>query len=176
MTPLGPCESEHFHSPELTLFRNTKLGEGVRIMGFTNIYDCDLGEGVFVGPFVELGGVIVGARTKISSHSYIPPGCELGTDCFVAHGVKFCNDTFTKPSEYHHISELNQGWVPKGVKVGSFVRIGSNAVLMAGVEIGDHAVIGAGAVVTRNVGRCEVVAGVPARVIDTTSNPWEQFS
>ncbi len=90
--------------------------------------------------------------------------------------MKFCNDTFTKPSEYHHISELNQGWVSKGVKVGNFVRIGSNAVLMAGVEVGDHAVIGAGAVVTRNVGRCEIVAGVPARVIDTTSNPWEQFS
>lgn len=175
MTPLD-AEKAFLVEPSLSMFRNTQVGTGVKIWGFTNIYDSKLGDDVFVGPFVEIGGAVIGDRTRISSHSYVCNNIEIGSDCFVAHGVAFCNDAFTAPAEYNHISEMQKEWKLKKTTVGNCVRIGSGAVIMAGITIGDHSVIGAGAVVTRNVGKCEIVAGVPARLIDTTSNPWEQFS
>lgn len=162
--------------PHLSIVRACTIPDSCVVHAFVNMYETTLGEHVKVFPFVELGGCKIGDRTKISTHSYIPPHCEVGSDCFIAHGVKCCNDAFRSPLEYDHIDELSQEWKPRGVKIGNCVRIGSNAVIMAGVEIGDHAIIGAGAVVTRNVGAHEIVAGVPARLIDTTSNPWEQFS
>lgn len=152
------------------------IPESCKVMPFVNLYGCRLGEEVFVGPFVEIGKATIGDRTRISTHSYICDHVEIGHDCFISHLVGFCNDTFTQPIEYDHISEMQKLWVCKPTKVGNFVRIGTGAVILAGVSIGDHAIIGAGAVVIRDVGKCEVVAGVPARLIDTTSNPWEQFS
>lgn len=153
-----------------------QIGIHTKIVGWANLYDSEIGSFCLIGPFVEIGGAKIGDRTKVSSHCYIPPLTEIGNDCFISHGVKICNDTFTSPIQYDNISEMEKEWNPKGVKIGNCVRIGSNATIMAGVEVGDHSIIGAGAVVIRNVGKCEIVAGVPARMIDTTSNSWEQFS
>jgi len=133
------------------------------IRQFTNIYMSELGEGVQVGPFVEIGGSKIGARTKISSHAYICPNVVLGEDCFIAHGVQFTNDKFSDVPQYKDMEELSKVWQSRPVTVGNRVRIGSGAVILPDVEIGDDAIIGAGAVVTKNVPSGTTVAGCPAR-------------
>ena len=122
--------------------KNVKLGENVTISHFTNLYGCELGDNVFVGPFVEIqSNVKVGKNSRISSHSFLCSGVEIGEDCFIAHGVMFTNDKFT---------EDRDNWVERKTVVGNNVRIGSNATILP-VTIGEGAVIGAGSVVTKDV-------------------------
>lgn len=162
--------------PELSIIADSFIPASCRVYPFVNIYKTILADGVVVGPFVELGGCKIGERTKIGSHTFICPNVEIGTDCFISHLVGFCNDSFQDPLEYKHISEMEQQWKSKPVRVGNFVRIGTGAVILPGVTIEDHAIIGAGAVVRSNVGPREIVAGTPARLLGLTSNPWENFS
>lgn len=130
------------------------MGNNVRIGDFVNLYDCTLRDGVFVGPFVEIQrGVVVGERTRISSHTFVCSSVVIGSDCFIAHGVMFVNDKFT---------ESRENWVERKTVIGNNVRIGSNATILP-VTIGDGAVIGAGAVVTKDVAPGAVVKGNPAR-------------
>jgi len=134
--------------------KNVKVGNGVTISHFTNLYGCELGDDVFVGPFVEIqSNVKIGRGTRVSSHSFICSSVEIGEDCFVAHGVMFTNDKFT---------EGREDWVERKTIIGNNVRIGSNATILP-VTIGDGAVIGAGAVVTKDVPAGKVVKGNPAR-------------
>jgi acetyltransferase-like isoleucine patch superfamily enzyme len=138
--------------------RDCKIDPTAKIMDFTNLYECEVGAGVFVGPFVEIQrGARVGPRTRISSHSFLCEGVTVGSDCFVGHGVMFTNDLYDVPLP-------NGAYNMKKTSVGNFVRIGSNATLLP-VKVGDHAIIGAGAVVTKDVPAGAVVAGVPARVL-----------
>jgi len=126
----------------------------VTVVEPTNIYGCTLKEKVFIGPFVEIqSNVEIGKRTRISSHSFICSDVEIGDDCFIAHGVMFINDKFDAPLE---------NWKSRGTVVGNNVRIGSNATILP-VEIGDNAIIGAGAVVTKDVPPNTVVYGNPAK-------------
>ncbi len=129
------------------------------IKDFVNLYECEIGENAFVGPFVEIQkGVVIGKKSKISSHSFLCEGVLIGENCFIAHGVMFTNDKFD--------SELpNQGdYTLRKTKIGNHVRIGSNATILP-VNIGDHAIIGAGAVVTKDVPPHAVVAGNPMRIL-----------
>lgn len=160
--------------PSLSLIHNSFIPESCKIYPFVNIYDSKLGENVKVHNFVELGGCVIGDRTKISSHAYVCPFVEIGSDCFISHHVAFCNDPLSSPIEYANISEMEEGWKASRVRVGNCVRIGTHAVIMAGVQIGDHAIIGAGAVVNKNVAPRSIVAGVPARVLGETANEWEE--
>jgi acetyltransferase-like isoleucine patch superfamily enzyme len=131
-------------------------GEGVQIVEPSNVYGCTLCDGVFVGPFVEIQErAWVGCYTRISSHSFVCSGVTIGHHCFIAHGVMFINDRFDAP-----LSE----WVERRTIVGNYVRIGSNATILP-VTIGDHAIIGAGAVVTKDVPAYAVVAGNPAHIL-----------
>lgn len=139
---------------------NVTFGENVTIVEPVNLYGCTLGDGVFVGPFVEIQkDVAVGARTKVQSHSFICELVTLGEDCFIGHGVKFVNDTFGGGGPARGNKKL---WKP--TTVGSRVSIGSNATILP-VTICDDVVIGAGAVVTRNIGQAGTYAGVPAKLI-----------
>jgi acetyltransferase-like isoleucine patch superfamily enzyme len=149
-------------TPKFSAIRNSIIPRSVEIVGWANIYNAKLGEDVFISPFVEIGGAVIGDRTRIGSHSYICPNVEIGTDCFIAHGVMFTNDSFAEPKTYNRIGELRAQWTPRLTVVGNSVRIGSGAVILP-VHIGNHAIIGAGAVVTRDVADHEVVMGTPAK-------------
>jgi acetyltransferase-like isoleucine patch superfamily enzyme len=134
--------------------KNVKCGNNVSISHFTNLYGCELGDNVFVGPFVEIqSNVKIGKNSRVSSHSFICSSVEIGEDCFIAHGVMFTNDKFT---------ENRDGWIERKTVVGNNVRIGSNATILP-VKIGDGAVIGAGAVVTKDVLPNQIVKGNPAK-------------
>lgn len=138
--------------------KNLKLEKDVVIMTPANLYGCTLKEASFIGPFVEIQkNVVVGKRTRVSSHSFICEGVTLGNDCFVAHGVMFVNDIFSD-------SHSTEGWKLRKTTVGDNVRIGSNATILP-VSIGDNAIIGAGAVVTKDVPANTTVCGNPAKEI-----------
>ena len=145
------------------------FGANVVVQSFTNLYGCVIGEESRVGPFVEIQrGVIVGARCKISSHSFLCSGVEIGDEVFVGHGVIFTNDRYPRATTEHGQLQTEADWVLERTVVHRGAAIGSGAVILCGVTIGEAAVIGAGAVVTRDVAPGAVVAGNPARPIRTT--------
>ncbi len=134
------------------------FGDDVTLVQPCNLYGCTIGVGVFVGPFVEIQkGACIGARTRVQSHSFICELVTIGEDCFIGHGVMFTNDTFALGAPARGDSSL---W--KLTTVGNRVSIGSNATVLP-VRICDDVVIGAGAVVTKDIVKAGVYAGVPAR-------------
>jgi acetyltransferase-like isoleucine patch superfamily enzyme len=143
---------------------NVTAGRNVTIVEPANLYECSLGDDVFVGPFVELQrGVSVGARTRIQSHTFVCELVEIGEDCVVAHGVMFINDTFALGRPAKGRRDL---W--RATRIGSRVSIGSNATILP-VQICDDVVIGAGSVVTRSITQSGIYAGNPARRLRSVS-------
>ncbi len=139
---------------------NVQCGNNVTIVEPSNLYGCSLGDGVSVGPFVEIQkDVIIGARTKIQSHSFICELVTIGSDSFVGHGVMFINDLFKDGGP---AKGDRSKWRP--TRIGNNVSIGSNATILA-VSVCDAVVIGAGAVVTRDIIEPGVYVGNPARKI-----------
>lgn len=146
--------------------RNIACGAGVKIVQPANLYDCTLGDGCFVGPYVEIQkGVVIGARTRVQSHSFICELVTIGEDCFIGHGVMFINDTFSSGGPARGRREL---W--GATRIGDRVSIGSNATILP-VAICDDVVIGAGAVVTKDIDEPGVYAGNPARRIGCAKVP-----
>jgi acetyltransferase-like isoleucine patch superfamily enzyme len=143
-----------------------KLGRNVRIFqpDLVNLYGCTLGDDSRVGAFVEIQkGAVIGARCKISSHTFICEGVTIEDEVFVGHGVMFINDVYPRATADGALqTEADWTCVPTLVKRGA--SIGSGAVIMAGVTIGEGALVGAGAVVTKDVPARSIVKGVPARV------------
>jgi acetyltransferase-like isoleucine patch superfamily enzyme len=138
--------------------RDVTCGANVRIVEPANVYECELADDCFVGPFVEIQkGVRVGARTKVQSHAFVCELVTIGADCFIGHGVMFINDVFATGGPARGRREL---W--RSTVVGNRVSIGSNATILP-VIIVDDVVIGAGAVVTRDIDHPGVYAGNPAR-------------
>lgn len=137
-----------------------KFGEGVTVVEPVNMYGCSIGDHSFIGPFVEIQKhVSIGSRTKIQSHSFICELVTIGDDCFIGHGVMFINDAFVKGGPAQGDRSL---W--KKTTVGNKVSIGSNATILP-VDIADNVVIGAGAVVTKNIIQPGVYTGNPAKKI-----------
>lgn len=140
--------------------RDVTCGNNVRIVEPANVYECTLGDDCFVGPFVEIQrGVEIGARTKVQSHAFVCELVRIGSDCFVGHGVMFVNDLFAIGGPARGQRAL---WKP--TKIGDRVSIGSNATLLP-VRICSDVVIGAGAVVTRDIEVPGIYAGNPARLM-----------
>ncbi len=139
---------------------DVEFGEGVTVIEPCNLYGCTIGDESFVGPFVEIQrGVVIGKRTRVQSHSFVCELVTIGDDCFIAHGVMFINDLFQIGAPAYGQEHL---W--KETRVGNRVSIGSNATILP-VSICDGAVIGAGAVVTRDITRPGIYAGNPARLL-----------
>jgi acetyltransferase-like isoleucine patch superfamily enzyme len=139
---------------------NVEMGKNVTIVEPANIYGCRLEDDVFVGPFVEIqSGAIIGARSRIQSHSFVCELVEIGQDCVVAHGVMFINDPYRIGAPARGRRNLWQA-----TRVGSRVSIGSNASILP-VSICDDVVIGAGSVVTRDINEAGIYAGNPARFV-----------
>lgn len=138
--------------PDVKLGRNTRIFNPDQV----NIFGCEIGDDSFIGPFVEITrGVVIGKRCKIESHSFLCTDVIVEDDVFIGHGVMFTNDLYPRTDR--------QVVFPKTV-VRPFASIGSGATILAGVTIGRHAIVGAGAVVTRDVPDLAVVKGNPARV------------
>jgi len=149
---------------------DVKLGQRVRIFAFTNLYGCQIGDDVKIGTFVEIQkGARVGNRCKISTHSFICEGVTLEDEVFIGHGVMFINDRFPRATTAEGALQTDADWncIPTIVKRGA--SIGSNATILCGVEIGEGATVGAGSVVTRDVPPGAVVAGNPARVLQSAN-------
>lgn len=136
------------------------FGKDVTVVQPVNLYGCEIGDKTFIGPFAEIQkGVKIGRRTRIQSHTFICELVSIGDDCFIGHGVMFINDLFAKGGPAGGDTSL---W--KSTKIGDHVSIGSNATILP-IEICDHVVIGAGAVVTKNITQSGVYTGNPAKRI-----------
>ncbi len=144
---------------------DVKLGRNVRIFGFTNLYGCEIGDDVKIGTFVEIQkGVRIGSRCKISSHTFICEGVILEDEVFVGHHVVFTNDRHPRATASGKLqTEADWACIPTVVKRGA--SIGSGAVLLCGITIGENAMVGAGSVVIRDVPPGATVAGNPARIL-----------
>ena len=145
---------------------DVKLGEGVKIFDFVNMYGCEVGDNTKIGTFVEVQkGAKIGKNCKISSHTFICEGITIEDDVFVGHNVTFTNDKYPRATAAGGGLQTEADWacIPTVVKRG--VSIGSSASLLCGITIGENAIIGTGSVVTRDVPANTIVAGNPARVI-----------
>jgi len=131
-----------------------------------NLYGCRIGDRTRIGSFVEIQkNAVVGARCKISSHSFICEGVTLGDEVFIGHGVVFTNDRYPRAATPDGRLQVDSDWQVIPTRVGRGASIGSHATLLPGIVVGEHALVGAGAVVTRDVPAYAVVVGVPARVV-----------
>jgi UDP-2-acetamido-3-amino-2,3-dideoxy-glucuronate N-acetyltransferase len=156
--------------PTLRIASSVKLGRDVRLVGFANLYGCEIGDESFVGPFVEIqGDVRIGRRVKIQSHTFICSGVTIEDEAFVGHGVMFTNDRWPRATNQDGSLKGAADWICERTLVGRRASIGSNVTILCGVTIGAEAVVGAGAVVTKDVPARAVVAGNPARVLRTLS-------
>ena len=145
---------------------DVKLGSGVQMFGFVNLYGCEIGDETRIGTFVEIQkGVKIGAKCKISSHSFICEGVTICDEVFVGHGVVFVNDRFPRATTIDGVMKSEADWECQKTVVEAGASIGSGSTLLGGLTIGKGAMIGAGSVVVHDVAPFTTVAGNPARVL-----------
>jgi acetyltransferase-like isoleucine patch superfamily enzyme len=145
---------------------DVRLGERVQLYGFVNLYGCTVGDDTRIGTFVEIQkNALIGRRCKISSHTFICEGVTIEDECFIGHGVMFINDKLPRATQPDGTPQSGEDWEVVPTRICRGASIGSGAVILCGVTIGERAIVGAGAVVTRDVPPGAVVAGVPARLL-----------
>jgi acetyltransferase-like isoleucine patch superfamily enzyme len=147
---------------------DVKLGKGVRIYDFTNLYGCEIGDDVKIGTFVEIQkGVKVGNRCKISSHTFICEGVTIEDEVFIGHNVTFINDRYPRATNGTGQLQTQADWPCVGTVIKRGASIGSGVTLLCGITVGENAIVGAGSVVTKDVPGGAVVAGNPARPLNS---------
>jgi acetyltransferase-like isoleucine patch superfamily enzyme len=150
---------------------SVRLGDNVKIFhpGLVNLYGCAIGPDTKIGAFVEIQkNSFIGARCKISSHTFICEGVTVEDECFIGHGVMFTNDRFPLATNADGSPQTEADWKVEPTQIKRRASIGSNATILCGITIGEGALVGAGAVVTKDVPAYAIVAGVPARVVGDT--------
>jgi UDP-2-acetamido-3-amino-2,3-dideoxy-glucuronate N-acetyltransferase len=153
-----------------------RLGRNVKIFHpeLVNLYGCEIGDGSKIGTFVEIQkGVTIGCRCKISSHSFLCEGVVLKDEVFIGHGVMFTNDIYPRATNEDGSLKTDADWQTVTTVVEHRAAIGSNATILAGINIGHNAMVGAGAVVTRDVPAYAIVAGVPAKEVGDVRHKGE---
>ena len=147
------------------LIVDVDFGAGVQVYSYANLYGCSIGSGTHIGPFVEVQrGASIGARCKIQSHTFVCDGVTIADEVFVGHGVMFVNDKVPRATDDAGEPQTTADWQLLETVVERRASIGSGAIILGGVRIGEGALVGAGAVVTKDVAAGATVAGVPARV------------
>jgi UDP-2-acetamido-3-amino-2,3-dideoxy-glucuronate N-acetyltransferase len=150
----------------LCIAPDVKLGEGVKLSRFINLYGCQVGDNTKIGAFVEVQkNASIGKNCKISSHTFVCEGVTIEDNVFVGHGVMFINDSYPRATSPNGELQTEKDWTVEPTLVRKGASIGSGATILANVTIGEHALVGAGSVVTRDVPAFAVVAGNPARVL-----------
>ena len=145
---------------------DVKLGPGVKLSKFINLYGCEIGENTKIGAFVEIQkNATVGKNCKISSHTFICEGVTIEDNVFVGHGVTFVNDTYPRATTPNGGLQTESDWNVERTLVKMGASIGSGATILANLVIGEHAIVGAGSVVTRDVPPNTIVAGNPAKAL-----------
>ena len=145
---------------------DVKVGKDVRIYAFVNLYGCSIGDESRIGTFVEIQkNARIGQRCKIQSHTFICEGVTIDDEVFVGHNVNFINDKYPRATGENGGLQTEADWTVLATHVGRGASIGTGAIILGGITIGERAIIGAGAVVTRDVPPHSVVAGNPARVL-----------
>lgn len=145
---------------------DVKLGQGVKLSKFVNLYGCEIGDETKIGAFVEVQkNAVVGRRCKISSHTFICEGVTIEDNVFIGHGVVFINDTYPRATAAGGQLQTEKDWNVEPTVVKAGASIGSGATILCNVTIGERAIVGAGAVVTRDVPADAIVAGNPARLL-----------
>lgn len=152
--------------PLLRVAQDVKLGNGVKLFAFVNLYGCEIGDNTKVGTFVEIQkGAKIGTNCKISSHTFICEGVTVEDEVFIGHGVTFINDLYPRATAAGGALQTETDWkcIPTTVRKGA--SIGSGSTILAGITVGENAIVGAGSVVTHDVPPDTVVAGNPARIM-----------
>jgi len=145
---------------------NVKLGRGVKLSRFLNLYGCEIGDETKVGAFVEIQkNAVVGKRCKISSHTFICEGVTIEDNVFIGHGVMFINDSYPRATVTGGSLQTEADWKVERTIIKKGASVGSGATILANLCVGENAIVGAGAVVTRDVPPNTIVVGNPAKVL-----------
>lgn len=145
---------------------NVKLGKDVKIFDFVNLYGCSIDDNSKIGTFVEIQkNASIGKNTKISSHTFICEGVHIGDNVFIGHNVTFINDKYPRSANPDGSMQTEADWSVVETFIKNGASVGSSSTILCGVTVGENAIIGAGAVVTKDVPANTIVAGVPAKVI-----------
>jgi acetyltransferase-like isoleucine patch superfamily enzyme len=150
----------------LCISSDVKLGNNVKLSKFINLYGCEIGSQTSIGAFVEIQkNAKIGNRCKISSHTFICEGVTIDDEVFIGHGVAFINDTYPRATTAGGELQTGKDWKVEYTHVKKGASIGSGAIILSNVTIGENAIIGAGSVVTKDVPENMIVAGNPARFL-----------
>jgi acetyltransferase-like isoleucine patch superfamily enzyme len=158
----------------LSVSDDVKLGKGVKLSKFINLYGCVVGDDTKIGAFVEIQkNASVGRRCKISSHTFICEGVTIEDNVFIGHGVTFTNDTYPRATTPNGSLQTEEDWRVESTLIKQGASIGSGATILPNIIIGEHAIVGAGSVVTKSVAAYSIVAGNPAKLIRKTTGSDE---
>jgi acetyltransferase-like isoleucine patch superfamily enzyme len=146
-----------------------KVGKGVKLAKFINLYGCEIGDETKIGTFVEIQkNARVGRRCKISSHTFICEGVTIEDNVFIGHGVVFINDSYPRSTTAVGTMQTDSDWQVEPTLIKKGASIGSGATILSNVVVGENAIVGAGSTVTRDVPANSIVAGNPARLLRST--------
>jgi acetyltransferase-like isoleucine patch superfamily enzyme len=152
---------------------DVKLGKGVKLSKFINLYGCEIGDETKIGAFVEIQkNSTVGRRCKVSSHSFICEGVTIEDNVFIGHGVMFINDIYPRATANGAL-QTEADWKVERTVIKKGASIGTGATILANVTVGENAIVGAGSVVTKDVPANTIVAGNPAKLLRKVESPLE---